>query len=100
MQPRDRRGNLHGVLLEGASMRLGRPEDIHAVAEMGSSAKTARRGRPTPSAFSRRRSRIEARLGVELADRRSKPVRPTTRAPITASRSSSPWTASTGPPKT
>lgn len=61
-------------------MRLEWLEDILAVAETGSFREAAERRRLTQSAFSRRIQQIEDHVGVELFDRRSKPVRlhPTT----------------------
>jgi len=61
-------------------MRLEWLEDILAVAETGSFTEAAERRRLTQSAFSRRIQQIEDHVGVELFDRRSKPVRlhPTT----------------------
>ncbi|KXF75188.1 hypothetical protein ATN84_21215 [Paramesorhizobium deserti] len=62
------------------SMRLEWLEDILAVAETGSFSEAAERRRLTQSAFSRRIQQIEDYVGVELFDRRCKPVhlRPTT----------------------
>ncbi|MDL2398925.1 LysR family transcriptional regulator [Rhizobium mayense] len=61
-------------------MRLDWLEDILAVAETGSFTEAAERRRLTQSAFSRRIQQIEDHVGVELFDRRSKPIRlrPTT----------------------
>jgi DNA-binding transcriptional LysR family regulator len=61
-------------------MKLEWLEDILAVAETGSFTEAAERRYLTQSAFSRRIQQIEEYVGVELFDRRSKPVRlcPTT----------------------
>lgn len=56
-------------------MRLDWLDDILAVAETGSFLQAAERRGLTQSAFSRRIRQIEEHVGVELFDRRSKPVR-------------------------
>ena len=63
-------------------MRLEWLEDILAIAETGSFSGAAERRRLTQSAFSRRVQQIEDYVGVELFDRRHKPIRlqPTTLA--------------------
>lgn len=55
-------------------MKLEWLEDILAVAETGSFTEAAERRYLTQSAFSRRIQQIEEHVGVELFDRRSKPV--------------------------
>lgn len=63
-------------------MRLEWLEDILAIGETGSFGGAAARRRLTQSAFSRRVQQIEDYVGVELFDRRHKPIRlqPTTLA--------------------
>ncbi len=63
-------------------MRLEWLEDILAIAETGSFSGAAERRHLTQSAFSRRIQQIEDYVGVELFDRRHKPIRlqPTTLA--------------------
>jgi len=56
-------------------MKLDWLEDILAVAETGSFSEAAERRHLTQSAFSRRIMQIEDYVGVQLFDRRSKPVR-------------------------
>lgn len=56
-------------------MRLEWLEDILAVADTGSLSEAAERRHLTQSAFSRRLRAIEDHIGVELLDRRRKPVR-------------------------